>query len=106
MFVLDLLVYCKASTSLDLVGCERQPSLYFVLYHYYGLLFSCSGMSSLFLCFDVVFVSYVVFALCGRAAGWRAGWRAGTAGVRAGGGVVFWAAPLSRRSVVRLASAF
>ena len=53
-------------------------------FYYYGLLFSRSGMSSLFLCFDVVFVSYVVFALCGRAAGGRAGWRAGTAGVRAG----------------------
>ena len=44
--------------------------------HYYGLLFSCSGMSSLFLCFDVVLVSYVVFALCGLA-GWWAGWRGG-----------------------------
>ena len=52
----------------------------FVQLNYYGLLFWCSVMSSLFLCFDVVFVSYVVFALCGRAAGGlacRYGWPAG-----------------------------
>jgi len=51
--------------------------------HYYGLLFSRLGMSSLFLCFDVVLVSYVVFALCGRAAGrlaCRYGGRAGGLG--------------------------
>ena len=70
--------------------------------NYYGLLFSRSGMSSLFLCFDVVFVSYVVFALCGRAAGGLAGWRAGTAGVRAGGQVLFSQPPYSRISVVSL----